>query len=122
MSEVVNFADRYAARPGRDTRSGGGKSVFFDRREFHLILDLYARMVASGEWRDYALAHDQESCRFSVFRRASDRPLYSIVKTPKLRARQGAYAVLAAGGMTVKRGHSLAGALNLFRRERVREV
>jgi hypothetical protein len=82
--------------------------VSFTRRELQTILDLYGRMVAAGEWRDYALDFTAEEAIFSVFRRAAETPLYRIKKSPKLTRRQGAYSVVTPSGMVLKRGHELA--------------
>ena len=83
-------------------------SITFDRRELSQILNVYGRKVASGEWRDYAIDMMREKAVFSVFRRASETPLYRIEKAPKLARRQGAYSVVAATGLILKRGHDLA--------------
>ncbi|MBN9242641.1 MAG: DUF2794 domain-containing protein [Mesorhizobium sp.] len=88
--------------------------VAFDRRELDMILRLYGRMVAANEWRDYAIDHLSDRAVFSVFRRAHDVPLYQIVKDPRLARRQGAFAVIAAGGRIMKRGHELARVLGIF--------
>jgi hypothetical protein len=88
--------------------------VFFDRRELDLLLRLYGRMVAAGEWRDYAIDGLKESAVFSVFRRAADQPLYRIEKRPALARRQGAWAVIGEGGQILKRGHELAQVLRVF--------
>jgi len=87
------------------SRRGG---IAFDRRELSQILNVYGRKVASGEWRDYAIDTMREKAVFSVFRRASESPLYRIEKAPKLARRQGAYSVIAATGLILKRGHDLA--------------
>lgn len=88
--------------------------VRFDRIEFRHILDLYGRMVAAGEWRDYAMDFLDDVAVFSIFRRTSEMPLYRIEKRPKLRARQGQYAVIAAGNQVLKRGHDLQNVLRVF--------
>ena len=88
--------------------------VTFERRELDLILRLYGRMVAAGEWRDYAIDHLPDRAVFSVFRRTSETPLFQIVKNPKLARRQGAFGVIAASGMILKRGHELARVLRIF--------
>jgi Protein of unknown function (DUF2794) len=90
--------------------------VMFDRRELMQVLNLYSRMVAAGEWKDYALDSLKECAVFSVFRRASETPLYRIEKTPRLARRQGAFSVVNANGMILKRGHELAGVLQVFDR------
>ena len=70
-------------------------------------LNLYGRKVAAGEWRDYAIDFLKDRAVFSVFRRASEVPLYRIEKSPKLARRQGAYSVISATGLIVRRGHEL---------------
>lgn len=91
-----------------------GMPVSFDRRELDLILRLYGRMVAANEWKDYAIDHLEDRAIFSVYRRASEVPLFQIVKDPKLAKRQGAFSVIAAGGRILKRGHELARVLGVF--------
>ena len=86
----------------------------FDRKELNRILTVYGRMVAAGEWRDYALDFLEEVAVFSIFRRSSEMPLFRVEKRPRLRARQGQYAVIAAGGLVLKRGHELAQVLKVF--------
>ena len=81
--------------------------VSFNRQELRRILDLYGRMVAEGEWRDYAIDFTRDKAVFSVYRRTSEMPLYRIEKDPRLARRQGAYAVIAASGLILKRGHDL---------------
>ena len=81
--------------------------VTFSRREIRRILDLYGRKVAAGEWRDYAIDFLKDRAVFSVFRRASEVPLYRIEKNPKLSRRQGAFSVISATGLIVRRGHEL---------------
>ncbi|MEM9573759.1 MAG: DUF2794 domain-containing protein [Pseudomonadota bacterium] len=90
------------------------ENVKFDRPELDQILRVYSFMVAGGEWRDYAIDHLPEKAVFSVFRRTSEMPLYRIEKDPKRARKQGAYSVVAASGMIVKRGHDLPTVLKTF--------
>lgn len=92
-----------AAAPGRLDRV-----IHFNRRELEEILRVYGRRVAAGEWRDYALDFRREKAVFSVFRNTSEVPLYRIEKCPELARHQGAYSVVAATGLIMKRGHDLA--------------
>jgi Protein of unknown function (DUF2794) len=85
--------------------------IHFNRRELEAILRLYGRRVAAGEWRDYALDFGRDKAVFSVFRHTSEVPLYRIEKCPELARRQGAYSVVAATGLIMKRGPDLAGVL-----------
>lgn len=83
-------------------------SISFTRQELMLILSLYGRYVAEGDWRDYALDFGKDKAVFSIFRRASEQPLFRIVKDPALARKQGMFAVIAQGGLVLKRGHDLA--------------
>ena len=96
--------------------------VFFERRELEKLLCLYGRQVAAGEWRDYAIGGLREAAVFSVFRRASEAPIYRIEKRPALARRQGAWAVIGQGGHVLKRGHDLDQVLKLFDRGRLKLV
>jgi Protein of unknown function (DUF2794) len=82
--------------------------IAFDRHELQVIMGLYGRMVAAGEWRDYAMDFLSDMAVFSIFRRSSEMPLYRIVKDPELRNKQGMYSVHAPGGLVLKRGANLA--------------
>ncbi len=97
-------------------------SVFFERRELTRLLGLYGRMVAAGEWRDYAIDGLSDRCVFSVYRRCSEQPLYRIEKRPALAARQGAWSILGQGDMVLKRGHELEPLLRFFDRGRFKVV
>ncbi|MBX7248563.1 MAG: DUF2794 domain-containing protein [Caulobacteraceae bacterium] len=97
-------------------------AVFFDRRELDRILRLYGRMVAAGEWRDYAIETGSGSVAFFIFRRSSEAPLYRIEKRPALARRQGAWALIGHGGHVLKRGHELEPLLKYFDRKRLSVV
>lgn len=81
--------------------------VTFNRLELNRILNLYGRMVADGEWRDYSIDFLRDRAVFSVFRRASEVPLYRIEKDPRLARKQGMYSVISATGLILRRGHEL---------------
>ena len=98
------------------------EQISFDRREFSLILGLYGRMVAAGEWRDYGISCLRDMAVFSVFRRTAEYPLYRIEKRPKLRAKQGMYAVVAMDGQILRRGHDLAAVLRVLEGKLIKAV
>ncbi|HEY4774024.1 MAG TPA: DUF2794 domain-containing protein [Xanthobacteraceae bacterium] len=95
------------SQPAGGAARSGAPAVTFDRRELKRILGLYGRMVAAGEWRDYAIGFHRDRAVFSVFRRASEVPIYRIEKSPRLARRHGLYSVISATGLIVKRGHEL---------------
>ena len=91
---------------GRASAKPPGK-VTFDRRELMRILDLYGRKVAAGEWRDYAIDFLRDRAVFSVFRGASEFPIYRIEKNPRPGRRQDAYSVISATGHILRCGREL---------------
>ena len=108
-AELVDFLGPGGPPPPRQKPYVG-----FDRLELNTILGLYGRKVAAGEWRDYAIDFLKDRALFSVYKRASERPLYVIEKNPKLRARQGQYMVLSQEGRVLKRGHELMNVLRVL--------
>ena len=98
------------------------EDVRFDRRELGLILRVYGRMVAAGEWRDYAIAAMRDLAVFAIFRRTAETPLYRIEKHPRLRQRQGMYALIGTNGQVLKRGHDLTAVLRVLERKLIRLV
>ena len=108
--------------PPFSQNSQATEQVSFDRREFSAILSLYGRMVAAGEWRDYGISCLRDMAVFSVFRRTAEFPLYRIEKRPKLRTKQGMYAVVAMDGQILRRGHDLAVVLRVLEAKLIRAV
>src|SRR5579862_5254733 len=113
-SEDADPSASYAAARGAVATSGGTPAanplptrVTFNRFELNRILNLYGRMVADGEWRDYAIDFLRDRAVFSIFRRASEVPIYRIEKDPRLARKQGIYSVISAGGVILRRGHEL---------------
>ncbi len=98
------------------------EQVAFHRTELSLILSLYGRMVAAGEWRDYGISCLREVAVFSIFRRTAEVPLYRIEKRPKLRMKQGMYAIIGAEGQVLRRGHDLKAVLRVLERKLIRAV
>jgi hypothetical protein len=94
-------------RVGEPRAAISASAVTFSRRELDRILSLYGRKVAAGEWRDYAIDFLKDRAVFSVFRHASEMPIYRIEKNPRLERRQGAYSVISATGLIVRRGREL---------------
>jgi len=100
----------------------GPSQVGFERAELMRILDLYGRMVAAGEWRDYAMDFTKDFAVFSAFRRTADVPQMRVEKRPALRMRQGMWALYGEGGQVLKRGHELAGVLAVMERRLLKLV
>jgi hypothetical protein len=107
MSEDADPSGSHAAARAAANHSSLPNRVTFNRLELRRILDLYGRMVADGEWRDYAIDFLKDRAVFSVFRRSSEMPIYRIEKDPRLARKQGIYSVISATGLILRRGHEL---------------
>ncbi len=102
--------------------AGMADQTAFNRRELQMILSVYGRMVAAGEWRDYGMSFLRDVAVFSIFRRAAEHPIYRIEKRPRLRDKQGMYAVIGMDGRILKRGHDLRVVLRVLERKLIRAV
>jgi hypothetical protein len=124
VEEPIAFLRAVSGSQPARTVSGGGPvaQVRFDRAELDRILSLYGRMVSAGEWRDYAIDFLGDVAVFSVFRRASEMALFRIEKRPRLRNRQGQYAVIESGGHILKRGHELEQVLHVFDKKLIKAL
>lgn len=96
--------------------------VAFQRPELAIILSLYGRMVAAGEWRDYGISCMRDAAVFAIFRRTAENPMYRIEKRPKLRGKQGMYAVIGMDGQVLRRGSDLRTVLRVLERKLIRAV
>ncbi len=112
--ETEPSESRGGEAPGSVPPVAPANRVTFERRELDRILGLYGRMVAAGEWRDYAIDFLRDRAVFSVFRRAAEVPLYRIEKNPRLARRQGVYGIISATGLILKRGHELERVLRVL--------
>ena len=96
--------------------------IAFDRAELAIIMGLYGRMVAAGEWRDYAMSFLRDVAVFSVFRRTAEHPLYRIEKRPKMRGKQGQYSAIGMDGRILKRGNDLKAVLRVLEKKLIRAI
>ncbi|MEM7664785.1 MAG: DUF2794 domain-containing protein [Pseudomonadota bacterium] len=108
--QIVAFPGRAAGQVG------------FDREELQRILDLYGRMVAAGQWRDYAMDFDKNAATFAAFRRTAERPQARVEKRPALRNKQGMWTLFGEHGHVLKRGHELANVLAPMERRLMKAV
>ncbi len=113
----AGLAGTVVAFPG-----GRTSQVGFTREELQRILNLYGRMVAAGEWRDYAMDFTRDAASFAAFRRTADRPQARIEKRPALRNRQGMWTLFGEHGQVLKRGRELGGVLAPMERRLVKAV
>ena len=112
MGQILPFPASKASSP----------QIGFSRAELMRIIDLYGRMVAAGQWRDYALEFGRDHAAFWAFRRTAERPEFKIEKRPGLRTKQGMWALIGESGITLRRGHELGPVLAPIERRLLKVV
>ncbi len=80
---------------------------FFEKDELKIILDLYARMVSEGSWKDYGLNISSKQVGFSVFRNTTENALYKICKNFKPKDKNLKYFITDISGKILKNSHDL---------------
>jgi len=113
-SKIIPLHPTSDARSSNTSTAKAPSHVAFERKELNKILSVYGQMVSQGEWKDYAMDFLKDKAVFSIYRRATEHPLYRIEKIPALRNKQGQFCVIAPGGLILKRGHDLDAVLRVF--------
>ena len=80
---------------------------FFEKDELKIILDLYAKMVSEGSWKDYGLSISSKQVGFSVFRNAAENALYKICKNFKPKNKNLRYSITDTNGKVHKNSFDL---------------
>ena len=83
------------------------RDVFFDKKELRLILNLYAKMVSGGEWKDYGLSISKREVSFNVYHRTSEFPAYKITKNFKPKNENEKYLIINAQNKIINHSESL---------------
>ena len=83
------------------------EKYFFEKDELKIILDLYAKMVSEGSWKDYGLSISSRQVGFSVFKNAAENALYKICKNFKPKNKQFKYVITDSKGVIYKNGVNL---------------
>ena len=80
---------------------------FFEKDELKIILDLYAKMVSEGSWKDYGLSISSKQVGFSVFRKATENALYIICKNFRPKNKNLKYLITDTSGKILKNSYDL---------------
>ena len=83
------------------------KNIFFNKTELQLILNLYAKMVSNGEWKDYGLSILKREVSFNVYRKAAEFPIYKITKNLKPKNENEKYLVKDNTNKIIKKSENL---------------
>ena len=83
------------------------QKFFFEKKELKIILNLYAKMVSEGSWKDYGLSISSKQVGFSVFRNATENALYKICKNFKPKNKNLKYLITDTSGKILKNSYDL---------------
>ena len=83
------------------------RDIFFNKKELKLILNLYAKMVSDGEWKDYGLSIFKKEVSFNVYHRASEFPAYRITKNLKPKSSKEKYLIKDSQNKTINNSSDL---------------
>ena len=83
------------------------KENFFIKKELQTILNLYAKMVSNGTWKDYGLTSGSKEISFDVYQRASDKPVLRILKNLKPNHFNEKFLIKDKNGIIVNRSENL---------------
>ena len=88
------------------------REKFFIKKELQTILNLYARKVSSGDWKDYGLSINKREITFDVYQRASEKPIYRISKNLRPKNKVEKFYILDRNGKVVKKSENLDNLIN----------
>ena len=88
------------------------KEKFFIKKELQSILDLYARKVSLGDWKDYGLSINKKEITFDVYQRVSEKPIYRISKNLNPKNKVEKFYVLDRNGKIVRKSENLDNLIN----------
>ena len=83
------------------------KKNFFEKKELEIILNLYAKMVSNGSWKDYGLSISSRQVSFSVFKNSSEKAVYKICKNFKPKNKNLKYLIIDPNGKILKNSFEL---------------
>ena len=83
------------------------QKYFFEKKELKVILDLYAKMVSEGSWKDYGLSISKREVSFNVYHRTSEFPVYKITKNLKPKNKNEKYLIKNINNKIIKNSESL---------------
>ena len=83
------------------------EKYFFEKQELKIILDLYAKMVAEGNWRDYGLNISSKQVSFNVFKNSAENAIYKICKNFKPHNKNLKYLITDTNGRVLKNSYNI---------------
>ena len=90
-----------------NTHINSKKETFFVKNELKIILNLYARMVSNGSWKDYGLSLGPREISFDIYQRTSDKPILKILKNLKPANKKETFLIKDKNGMIIEKSENL---------------
>ena len=88
------------------------KEKFFVKKELQSILNLYAKKVSAGDWKDYGLSINKKEITFDIYQRTSENPIYRISKNLNPKNKTEKFYILDKNGRVVKKSDNLDNLIN----------
>ena len=104
--------NRYLKLVVNNSKPKENRNYFFEKRELKIILDLYAKMVSNGSWKDYGLKISSKQVAFSVFKNSSENAVYNICKNFKPVNKNLKYLITDTNGKILKNSYNLKALLD----------
>ena len=98
------------------------KERFFIKKELQSILNLYARKVSAGDWKDYGLSINKKEITFDIYQRSSETPIYRISKNLNPHKKSEKFYILDKSGNVIKKSENLDSLINKISWEKLKLV
>ena len=95
-----------------NNKKNENQKYFFEKQELKIILDLYAKMVSEGSWKDYGLSISSKQVSFSVFKNATENAIYKICKNFKPANKNLKYMITDTNGKILKNSYDINSLVN----------
>tara|TARA_B100000945_G_scaffold68250_1_gene51511 strand:- start:290 stop:634 length:345 start_codon:yes stop_codon:yes gene_type:complete len=95
-----------------NNKKNENQRYFFEKQELKIILDLYAKMVSEGSWKDYGLSISSKQVSFSVFKNATENAIYKICKNFKPTNKNLKYMITDTNGKILKNSYDIKSLIN----------
>jgi len=98
------------------------QDTFFNKKELGEILGIYGFMVSMGEWKDYAIFINKNQVGFNIYRKATESPLYQIIKNLSFKDKNQKYCIKNQSGIVLKQSDSLKNILEFINKRKLKLI
>ncbi len=95
--------------------------IFFNKKELGEILNIYGTMVSKGVWKDYAIFINKNVVGFDIYRKATEKPLFQIIKNLKSQSGQK-YQLKDQHGTIIKNSNELKNIISVLHKKNLRLI